>query len=77
MTFTNAVANELKKRLIEVLYNSISSPQKFEAYKNVYFKDLNLDENILKDRCKKALQHILHHYSDLSLLTIVLFQIEY
>jgi len=29
MTFTNAVANELKKRLIEVLYNSISSPQKF------------------------------------------------
>jgi len=70
MTFTNAVANELKKRLIEVLYNSISNPQKFEVYKNVYFKDLNLDDNILKDRCRKALQHILHHYSDLSLLTI-------
>lgn len=69
MTFTNAVANELKKRLIEVLYNSIST-QKFQDYKKVYFENLNLDDNTLKDKCRKALQHILHHYSDLSLLTI-------
>ncbi len=70
MTFTNAVANELKKRLIEVLFESISDDKKFQDNKEKYFKDYPIKDEEIKYRCKKALIHILHHYTDLSLQTL-------
>ncbi len=70
MTFTNAVANELKKRMVEVLYDVTFNSNKFDELKNKYFKDISLSEEEVVQKCKTALIYILHHYTDLSLQTI-------
>lgn len=70
LTFTNAVADELKKRLVEVLYNTAYDKEKFNQYKKVYFNDIKLKDEEIQNRAKNILTHILHNYSDLSLQTI-------
>ena len=70
LTFTNAVANELKKRLIDVLYDTISDTNKLEKYKQLYYKELSLTDKEIQERARQLLRHLLHHYSDLSLMTI-------
>lgn len=70
LTFTNAVANELKKRLIDVLYNLAFSENGIDNNKK-YFKDASLqDTPKIKERAKQVLSYILHNYSDVSLQTI-------
>lgn len=70
LTFTNAVANELKKRLITVLYESAFNEQQFQSYKPIYYTGISINDAEIKERCQQALCHILHNYSDLSLFTI-------
>lgn len=70
MTFTNAVANELKKRMVEVLYDVAFNSNKFNELKNKYFENISLSKEDIEKKCKNALIYILHHYTDLSLQTI-------
>lgn len=70
LTFTNAVANELKKRLMEVLYDTISDTNKLKKYKQSYYKGLVLTDKEIQERAALLLRHLLHHYSDVSLMTI-------
>lgn len=70
LTFTNAVANELKERLVKILYESISDEQKFNNYKKVYFEDVKLNDDEIKGRLREVLKYLLHNYSDLSIFTI-------
>lgn len=68
LTFTNAVADELKKRLVDVLYEAAFKD--FNKYKSIYFSNTKVSEEEIKNRSKQILFYILHHYSDLSLQTI-------
>ncbi|GAB4206624.1 MAG: UvrD-helicase domain-containing protein [Bacteroidia bacterium] len=70
LTFTNAVANELKNRLLKVLYHTAFNSNEFQKYKDVYYKNININDTTIIERAKFVLFYILHNYSDVSLQTI-------
>lgn len=69
ITFTNKAAGEMKARIVEELstISAHSGKSKMEADLK---KDLNYSDEKLKTHAQAALNHILHHYSDLSVSTI-------
>ncbi len=71
LTFTNAVANELKKRLVSVLFEIAKGDEsQFEKLKKIYFNNYSIDDDTIRKRAEDLLYHLLHHYSDVSLSTI-------
>ncbi len=71
LTFTNAVANELKKRLVSVLFEIAKGDEsQFEKLKKIYFNDCSMDDDTIRQRAEDLLYHLLHNYSDVSLSTI-------
>ncbi|MFN3916096.1 MAG: UvrD-helicase domain-containing protein [Flavobacteriales bacterium] len=73
MTFTNKAANEMKERVLQHLY-ALSRESASEAYNHgliqAYIEFTELSEEKLQAKSEIILKHILHNYSDLSLLTI-------
>jgi ATP-dependent exoDNAse (exonuclease V) beta subunit len=73
MTFTNKAANEMKERVLQHLY-SLSRASNDRDYTpeliSVYQETTGLPEEKIKARAELVLKHILHNYSDLSVLTI-------
>lgn len=71
LTFTNAVANELKKRLVSVLFEIAKGDKlQFEKLKKIYFNNYSIDDDTIRQRAEDLLYYLLHHYSDVSLSTI-------
>ncbi|GIV26832.1 MAG: ATP-dependent helicase [Bacteroidia bacterium] len=71
LTFTNAVANELKRRLVSVLFQIAKGDEaQFQKLKKIYFSNYTIDDDTIRRRAEEILYHILHHYSDVSLSTI-------
>lgn len=73
MTFTNKAALEMKERIITAL-DMIASPDYFQhradALTQELSKELNLDPERIRERCKESLQSILHQYEEFHVMTI-------
>ena len=73
ITFTNKAAHEMKERVINSLKSMAKEAPEDQRYPVIFNKvkqALNLDDNQLKNRASKTLNHILHHYNDFSISTI-------
>ncbi|MBN4062153.1 UvrD-helicase domain-containing protein [Bacteroidales bacterium AH-315-I05] len=72
ITFTNKAASEMKERVLDALKAfSAEDIKNTNAFLfNDLLKELSFDEATLKNRAKKTLEHILHHYTDFSVSTI-------
>jgi len=73
LTFTNAVAAELKSRLFDILSHTIKKDTVYyEKIKKAYFanESSELTDNEITEKANQLLRYLLHHYSDLSLMTI-------
>ncbi len=71
LTFTNAVAKELKERIIEILNKLTKTDnEKINEIKNIYFNDCVITSSELQGRARRLLSYILHHYSNISIQTI-------
>jgi len=73
ITFTNKAANEMKERIVETL-GSFSSDDKLTGTPQFMMTDLKselkLTEPKIRKKAASVLRHLLHHYSDFSVLTI-------
>lgn len=71
MTFTNKAAAEMKERIIEFL-SILSDPshEEFESLKHNLESKSGQSINKVSERSVKVLEHMLHNYSDISILTL-------
>ena len=72
ITFTNAAASEMKERVMERLHEFTflkALEGKNELFNDIR-KELDISPMILQERARKALSHMLHNYSRLSISTI-------
>lgn len=70
ITFTNKAAEEMKTRVLEYL-DAISKPEgESHSITPTLLKSLQVEFETLRVRAKKTLEHMLHHYSDISISTI-------
>ncbi len=68
LTFTNKAAAEMRMRIIKALTHICEGkPNELDT---LLCKEINIDQKELKARAKILINHILHHYSDLSVSTI-------
>lgn len=70
VTFTNKAASEMKTKILDNLKGIIYDDEDFDGMKDALLKELNLEENILKQRATRLYNNILHNYSDLRVSTI-------
>ena len=67
LTFTNKAVNEMKKKILEGLYNlgnKDQSDQTKRLEKNL-LDNLSINSNQLRDRSQRILKNILHEYLSL------------
>jgi len=69
ITFTNKAAAEMKSRLIETLDETVNTNNLPSISKDVA-KELNWDDDKMREQCKKVLSAIIHQYGSLSISTI-------
>ena len=69
ITFTNKAAAEMKERVLHYFY-ILSNKQDMEGILSWLIKDTGLDSETIFVRSKNIHTHILHHYSDLNILTL-------
>ncbi len=68
ITFTNKATAEMKDRVLKNLQEI--SEGKNKVLIDLLSEELKLSKSTLKNRAKENLNHIIHNYSDLSILTI-------
>lgn len=69
LTFTNKAAAEMRIRIISALIN-ICNPSLSSDLENTICKELQIDNEKLKERAQKLINNLLHHYSDFAVSTI-------
>lgn len=72
VTFTNKAAGEMKERIFQKLQGFAGS-ERFEKDPHMLeaiCKETGLTENVIAERAAACLQHMMHHYSDVSISTI-------
>ena len=70
VTFTNKATQEMKERILEVLWRLTRQVEPEETLDKVLLQHLRLTEEQLKVRAYEVLTAILHHYADFSISTI-------
>lgn len=70
VTFTNKATAEMKERILSQLYGIAFSLSDSDSYFQCIKKDLNLEEKVIRERCKIALHNILHDFSFFHVETI-------
>ena len=72
LTFTNKAVNEMKKKILEGLYNlgyKDQSDQTKRLKKNL-LDNLSINSNELRDRSQRILKNILHEYAAFEVITL-------
>ena len=69
ITFTNKAAVEMKDRVLNYLI-SLSNGKDIDNIINWLIKETKLEKEVIFNRAKFVHNHILHHYTDLSISTI-------
>ena len=72
LTFTNKAVNEMKKRILEGLYNlgnKDQSDQTKRLEKNL-LNNLSINSSQLRDRSQRILKNILHEYAAFEVITL-------
>jgi ATP-dependent exoDNAse (exonuclease V) beta subunit len=78
ITFTNKAAYEMKHRVMEYLQNigkENITEEKYVTILNIIHQKTNTPKEIIQKRANKALNHILHHYTDFNISTIDKFMV--
>ena len=70
ITFTNKAANEMKERLISSLSDMTYNPETSKMLNALTIEFPQKSKTELCQMADRALKHILHHYSDISISTI-------
>lgn len=69
LTFTNKAAAEMRIRIVNALIQ-ICDPNQHPTLEDTLIKELKIDSVIIKERARKLLNYLLHHYSDFAVSTI-------
>jgi ATP-dependent exoDNAse (exonuclease V) beta subunit len=72
VTFTNKAAGEMKERIFQKL-QVFAGSERFEKDPHMLeaiCEETGLTENVIAERAAACLQHMMHHYSDVSISTI-------
>ncbi|GAB5400877.1 MAG: UvrD-helicase domain-containing protein [Aureisphaera sp.] len=72
ITFTNKAVAEMKERIVATLSALAMEevPAKFKDMHELLITETSLNEDEIKDRSKRILKHLLHHYAQFSIETI-------
>ena len=70
VTFTNKATAEMKQRILSKLYGIANKTADAQSYFEEIQRRTNLDEYIIRERAKKALQLLVHDYSHFRVETI-------
>lgn len=69
VTFTNKAAEEMKSRVFESLIKLSKENSEADAMTAALIQEIGISETVLRNRAELTLQHMLHHYSDVSIYT--------
>lgn len=69
VTFTNKAAEEMKSRVFDSLIKLSKENSEADAMTTALINEIGISSAVLQNRAALALQHMLHHYSDVSIYT--------
>ncbi|MBQ9533092.1 MAG: UvrD-helicase domain-containing protein [Prevotella sp.] len=70
VTFTNKATEEMKQRVLSQLYGIWKGYEDSQSYLRKICEELQMDEQLVRERAQKALELLLHNYSYLRVETI-------